>query len=102
MAFHRRIVEAGGNAVLLRVWDSLMLEVRTRIGLTQLNLDLQAVAETHEPIVEALEQGDGVLAGRLLREHAEMFLPDPARPGEATAFPSRAAASHAGNTATVG
>jgi DNA-binding GntR family transcriptional regulator len=102
MAFHRRIVEAGGNAVMLRVWDSLMLEVRTRIGLTQLNLDLKAVAETHQPIVEALERGDGALAGRLLREHAEMFVPDPTRPGEAAAFPSQVALSHAGDIAIVG
>jgi len=72
-AFHRYIVEASGNAVLLRVWDSLMLEVMTRIGLTQLKLDLRAVAETHLPILEALESGDGVAAGRLLREHADQF-----------------------------
>ncbi len=53
MAFHRQIVEAAGNAVLLRVWDSLMLEVRTRIGLNQLDVDLTFAAETHGPIVEA-------------------------------------------------
>ena len=40
MTFHRLIVEASGNRVLLRVWDSLMLEVRTRIGLAQLDIDL--------------------------------------------------------------
>jgi DNA-binding GntR family transcriptional regulator len=73
MAFHRHIVQASGNSVLLRVWDSLMLEVRTRIGLTQLALDPAAVAETHFPILQALEAGDGETAGRLLREHAEQF-----------------------------
>jgi DNA-binding GntR family transcriptional regulator len=72
-AFHRLIVAAGNNAVMLRVWDSLMLEVRTRIGLTQLDIDMAAAAETHSPIVDALEVGDGETAGRLLREHAEMF-----------------------------
>ena len=86
-AFHRRIVEAGGNAVLLRVWDSLMLEVRTRIGLNELTLDLRAVAETHVPILDALERGDGALAGELLREHAAMFIPDPERPGDALELP---------------
>ncbi|MHC5541650.1 FCD domain-containing protein, partial [Singulisphaera rosea] len=74
MEFHRRIVQASENAVLLRLWDSLMLEVRTRIRLNQLTLPLDAVAETHTPIVEALAQGDGETAGRLLREHAQMFL----------------------------
>jgi len=73
MAFHRLIVEAAGNKVLLRVWDSLMLEVRTKIGLTQLGIDMTIAAETHVPIVEAFDRGDGETAGRLLREHAEMF-----------------------------
>ena len=73
MNFHRLIVEASDNAVLLRVWDSLMLEVRTRIGLAQLDIDMTYAAETHVPIVEALGRGDGAIAGRLLREHAEMF-----------------------------
>ncbi len=80
MAFHRTIVLAAANAVLLRVWDSLMLEVRTRIGLSQLSLDLDAVAESHRPILEALDSGDAEAAGRLLKEHAEQFFhPEPAR-----------------------
>jgi DNA-binding GntR family transcriptional regulator len=73
MNFHRLIVEASGNRVLLRVWDSLMLEVRTRIGLSQRSFDMAFAAETHVPIVEAFERGDGETAGRLLQEHAEMF-----------------------------
>jgi DNA-binding GntR family transcriptional regulator len=73
MAFHRLIVEASGNALLLRVWDSLMLEARTRIGLTQHDIDLTDAAETHAPIVDAFDRGDGETAGRLLREHAQMF-----------------------------
>jgi DNA-binding GntR family transcriptional regulator len=73
MSFHRLIVEASGNDVLLRVWDSLMLEVRTRIGLARSAIDLTAAAETHRPIVDAFERGDGETAGRLLQEHAEFF-----------------------------
>jgi DNA-binding GntR family transcriptional regulator len=73
MAFHRLIVEASGNAVLLRLWDSLMLETRTRIGLTQNDIDMSSAAESHVPIVEAFDRGDGETAGRLLREHAEFF-----------------------------
>ena len=73
LRFHRRIVEAAGNDVMLRVWDSLMLESRTLIGLTSRSHDLNTVAATHVPIVEALHRGDGALAGRLLREHAERF-----------------------------
>jgi DNA-binding GntR family transcriptional regulator len=73
MNFHRLIVEASGNSVLLRVWDSLMLEARTRIGLSQREIDMSVAAETHVPIVEAFERGDGETAGRLLQEHAETF-----------------------------
>ncbi|MFO0910787.1 MAG: GntR family transcriptional regulator [Isosphaeraceae bacterium] len=70
-AWHRRIVEAAGNQVMLRVWDSLMLEARTRLGLEVLELDLNEVAASHEPIVAALQAGDATRAGLLLREHAE-------------------------------
>jgi DNA-binding GntR family transcriptional regulator len=80
MAFHRTIVEASGNRVLLRVWDSLMLEVRTRIGLARLAIDLTLAAESHGPIVEAFDRGDAETAGRLLREHAETFCQGEASP----------------------
>jgi DNA-binding GntR family transcriptional regulator len=72
-AFHRLIVEASGNAVLLRLWDTLMLEAQTRIGLSQFDIDMSFAAETHVAIVDAFDRGDGETAGRLLREHAEMF-----------------------------
>ncbi|MGE3818005.1 MAG: GntR family transcriptional regulator [Isosphaeraceae bacterium] len=71
--FHRKIVEAAGNAVMLRLWDTLQLEARTRIGLGTFRHDLQVAADSHWPIVEALEAGDGERAGTLLREHAERF-----------------------------
>lgn len=73
LLFHRQIVEAAGNDVLLRIWDSLMLEARTLIGLNSKPHDLIAVANTHVPIVEAIDLGDGARAGQLLREHAELF-----------------------------
>lgn len=69
-AFHRLIVEAAGNQVMLRVWDSLLLEARTRLNLARNTLDLVAVAASHEPIVAAFEAGDGARAGSLLQEHA--------------------------------
>jgi DNA-binding GntR family transcriptional regulator len=68
--FHRLIVEASDNSVLLRVWDSLMLETQTRLTIGSLTIDLNEVAASHDPIVEALDRGDGPLAGRLLRAHA--------------------------------
>ena len=78
--FHRLIVQAGGNRVLEHVWESLMLEARTLLGLKAVKFDLKAIAESHEPIARAFHQGDGVLAGRLLREHAEIMLSNRSEP----------------------
>ncbi|MBV8819763.1 MAG: GntR family transcriptional regulator [Acidobacteriaceae bacterium] len=68
---HRQIIEAAGNSILLRVWDSLDMEARSRIALARPNIDLRVAVEAHQAIVDAFEQGDGKLAGKLLREHAE-------------------------------
>ena len=79
-AFHRMIVAAAGNGVLLRLWDSLAFETRTRVRLSRPGADPVRDAHTHRPIVEALERGDGRVAARLLRQHAEFFAP-PAESG---------------------
>ncbi len=71
-AFHRLIVETSGNSVLLRVWDSLDIEVWTRINLTRLSqttFNLKELIEEHQLIVDALVKGDGQTAGLLLRQH---------------------------------
>ncbi len=76
-AFHRLIVETSDNSILLRVWDSLSIEVWTRINLrllAQTTVNLQEVIEEHQPIVDALVRGDGKTAGYLLRRHAETVL----------------------------
>ena len=84
--FHRAIVEAsGGNLILLQTWDSLGFEARVRIMLARKEPDLPRFAHCHDPIVDALEAGDGVAAGRMLREHAESFMglaraPEDSRP----------------------
>jgi len=69
--FHRAIVEASDNQVLLRVWDSLAFEVRTRFTMDYLTtMDPVAIAREHEPIVAALDRGDAVEAAALLRSHS--------------------------------
>ena len=81
LAFHRGIVKAADNNILLQTWDSLGFDVRLRIMLARKEPDLPKFAACHDPILEALEAGDGPTAGRLLREHAESFMgPGPARP----------------------
>ena len=81
LEFHRGIVEAAGNKILLQTWDSLGFDTRVRIMLARKNPDLPRFAHCHDPILDALELGDGRAAGRLLREHAESFMgPGPANP----------------------
>lgn len=71
LKLHRLIVEAAGNGILLQTWESLDLDARARIALARPSIDLRAAAESHQAIVDAFSAGDGKLAGRLLREHAE-------------------------------
>jgi DNA-binding GntR family transcriptional regulator len=72
LSLHRLIVEASGNSVLLRIWESLDFEARARVALER-PISLREAAETHQPIIDALNRGDGRLAARLLRAHAESF-----------------------------
>jgi DNA-binding GntR family transcriptional regulator len=71
--FHRLIVEAAENAFLLRAWEGLGFEIRTRIFLASQEFDMVQVAKLHKPIVDALEQGNAKLAAKLLREHSLGF-----------------------------
>jgi DNA-binding GntR family transcriptional regulator len=74
MSFHRLIVEAAGNATLLRMWDSLALELSTRLNLTRTSIDMRKVVEAHQPILDALHRGSGEQAARLLRKHVDGIL----------------------------
>jgi DNA-binding GntR family transcriptional regulator len=73
--FHRLIVEGTSNRILARTWDSLAFEVRVQLRLSKGEVDLMAVQEAHWDIIDALEQGDGLRAGKLLRKHIVGFLP---------------------------
>lgn len=69
--FHRAIVEASDNQVLLRVWDSLAFEVRTRFTMDYLTkVDPVAIAREHELVVAALDGGDAEKAAALLQSHS--------------------------------
>ncbi len=76
MNFHRMIVEGACNRVLLRTWDSLAFEVRLQMRLKRGDVDLMAVQEAHWEVIDALEQGDGKLAGELLQKHIFNFAAD--------------------------
>jgi len=71
--FHRAIVAAAGNELLLKLWDSLHLEIHTRVTLSEPGLDFMAAALSHQPIVDAIKARDVELACRLSREHQAYF-----------------------------
>jgi len=73
LAFHRMIVAAAGNQVLLENWDALHFDIRTRLLLGRPAPSLQSTLDLHDEIVKALIEGKGKLAGRLLRKHSEAF-----------------------------
>jgi DNA-binding GntR family transcriptional regulator len=71
--FHRVIMQAADNELLLRIWESLRVESHSRKTLLQPNIDMFAVAESHAPILAAIAAGDTELACRLSREHQQYF-----------------------------
>ena len=71
--FHEVIVEQAGNTVLLDSWSGLRIEAYTLVSVIKSHLDLVAIANAHLPILDALRQRDGTLAGKVMREHIEHF-----------------------------
>ena len=71
--FHRVIMRAAENDLLLRMWESLHVELHSRKTIVQPNIDMRAVAESHAPILAAIVAGDAERACRLSREHQAYF-----------------------------
>jgi DNA-binding GntR family transcriptional regulator len=71
--FHRVIMRAAGNDLLLNMWESLHVEIHSRKTLLQPNIDFHAVAESHKPIFDAVAAGDAERAARISREHQAYF-----------------------------
>jgi DNA-binding GntR family transcriptional regulator len=71
--FHRLIIEASGNSILLDVWASLRVEIRTVVTALRTGIDGHEIAELHRPVVEALRARDPERAGAALRRHVEHF-----------------------------
>lgn len=71
MEFHRGIVVASDNDVLVQSWDRLSFDARVRLNLRRQESKLVERAREHDAPTEALHAGDGATAGRLLREHAD-------------------------------
>ena len=69
--FHRTIVEASGNSMLLKTWEWLAFQVRTKFTMDYLkHEDPVAIAREHEPIIKAIERGDAKRVSTLLSSHS--------------------------------
>ena len=71
--FHRSIMEAARNRLLLNIWQSLQIETRTTITMLVEGLDLVEIADSHQPIIDAIASGDAEEAARVAREHQDYF-----------------------------
>jgi DNA-binding GntR family transcriptional regulator len=69
--FHRLIVEAAGNQVLLDTWRTLRVEARVVVTALKTDINLQELAELHRPLLEALKEASPEKAGGALRQHFE-------------------------------
>jgi DNA-binding GntR family transcriptional regulator len=75
VAFHRKVVEASGNEVLMAVWNALGIELHTARGVAAEAVPLAEAADTHQVLLDALAEGDHERAAALARSHAEQWAP---------------------------
>ncbi|MET7638789.1 GntR family transcriptional regulator [Streptomyces sp. NPDC005438] len=68
VAFHRELVRASGNSVLLHTWESLGIGVWTTLSIRWLGTRQQSYAEEHQSLVEAFRRRDPRVP-ELVKEH---------------------------------
>ncbi|WP_028647859.1 GntR family transcriptional regulator [Nocardiopsis sp. CNT312] len=66
--FHREIVRAADNSVLLHTWESLGVEVWTALSVRWLDMELHAKAADHDRITLAFRDGDPSV-GQMVSDH---------------------------------
>ncbi|MCP4315868.1 MAG: GntR family transcriptional regulator [Hyphomicrobiales bacterium] len=69
MEFHRIIVDHSGNRVLLGMWETLNVKMRTMVNVARSSRNLLDLAESHTPIVDAIVSGGGSRAHTAARQH---------------------------------
>ncbi|WP_405781368.1 GntR family transcriptional regulator [Streptomyces sp. NBC_00859] len=68
VAFHRELVRAAGNSVLMHTWESLGIEVFTALSIRWLGTVQKSYAEEHDALVEAFRRKDPQI-GPLVKDH---------------------------------
>ncbi|WP_326690852.1 MULTISPECIES: GntR family transcriptional regulator [unclassified Streptomyces] len=76
VAFHRELVRAAGNSVLLHTWEGLGIEVWTALSIRWLGTVQQSYAEEHEAVLAAIERRDPAI-GALIKDHVLGCAPAP-------------------------
>jgi DNA-binding GntR family transcriptional regulator len=66
--FHRIIIEGSQNALLLSIWESVVLESRFRVTLKSIGEDqLVEFGTAHLPVIDSLRKGKGKESGEILK-----------------------------------
>ncbi|TQM68265.1 GntR family transcriptional regulator [Actinomadura hallensis] len=74
IAFHREIVEAAGNRLLVSVWESLGIELWTTLSLRLHDTEMYSKPSEHAELIEAFRRRDPE-APRLLHDHVMNYAP---------------------------
>ena len=73
-SFHRAVVAATGNRLMLEIWDSLQVEARTLATVVRGHVDLHQAAEAHAPLLDAFINADATTCAELLAQHQREYL----------------------------
>ncbi|SIO90670.1 GntR family transcriptional regulator [Nocardiopsis sp. JB363] len=71
--FHREVVRAANNSVLLHTWESLGVEVWTALSVRWLDMELHAKAADHAQITQAFRDSDPAV-GQMLSDHVMNYV----------------------------
>jgi len=69
--FHRTIMEAAGNWLLLQSWERMQLATTTFLTIARSHHSLQDIADRHAPLLAALRAHDSERAEQEMRRHIE-------------------------------
>ena len=72
--FHKAIVEASGNSVLIDIWTKLDVRARTAVNIARNARPLEAAAEDHRAIAHAIQKGNADDARARLTQHIRSVL----------------------------
>ena len=72
--FHRALVRASGNTVLMQMWESLNVALRWSVSANMSKGNEPAIAADHLAIAEAIQLGDSAQAVRAVRSHYDRAL----------------------------